>query len=197
MRLTSDYRFRGISYSGRRPALQGAIELQEASGWFAGTWGSHSLGSRLGNEVDLYAGRSKQFGRVGYSLTAFAYMDGRVHGIQYAEVQALLWRSIGPLLLNLEASGVPKQRRNTPRNLYLAGTATLPLGNSPLSITLHGGWEDGFVRRKIDWEAGIAYNCPTITWSASLIGSTRAGERKSSARDAESTGFVLSAAAAF
>lgn len=95
--LTSAYRFRGVSYSGNQPALQGGLTLAEDPGWFAGVWGSTSLaGSQAGDEIDLFAGRAGHLGGLDYSLAAYVYMDGRASHIQYAELQVLLTRNIGP-----------------------------------------------------------------------------------------------------
>jgi uncharacterized protein (TIGR02001 family) len=196
--LTSDYRFRGISYSDGRPALQGGVALAQGSGWFGGVWSSLSLGrSRVGDEIDVYAGRSGRSGRLGYSLAAYAYVDGAVRRIDYAEFQALLTRSFGGASLQLEASGAPKQRRGTSGNLYLGATATIPLRDPQLSVTLHGGRENGFVLRKIDWEVGVAYTYSAVSLSASLVGSTRAAGRESTAGYKGGSGLVLSAVAAF
>lgn len=64
--LVSDYLFRGLSQSGRDPALQGGIEYGRIDGWYLGAWGSSvswlSDYSRLGQDVsnsvelDVYAG---------------------------------------------------------------------------------------------------------------------------------------------
>jgi uncharacterized protein (TIGR02001 family) len=196
--LTSDYRFRGVSYSRGRPALQGGVALARESGWFGGVWKSLSIGrSRVGDEIDVYAGRSGRSGRLGYSLAAYAYVDGAERRIDYTEFQTLLTRSIGAASLQLEASAAPKQRRGTSSNVYLGATTTIPLRNPQLSVTLHTGRENGFVIRKIDWEAGVAYTYSAISLSASLVGSTRAAGRRSSVGYKGGSGLVLSAIAAF
>src|SRR4051812_17806657 len=38
--VVSDYRYRGISQSGRDPALQGGIDYTDKSGFYVGTWAS-------------------------------------------------------------------------------------------------------------------------------------------------------------
>jgi uncharacterized protein (TIGR02001 family) len=38
--LVSDYSFRGLAQSNRKPALQGGIEYASAGGFYAGAWGS-------------------------------------------------------------------------------------------------------------------------------------------------------------
>lgn len=39
--VVSDYLFRGISQTGRKPAVQAGIEFDHASGWYLGGWGSN------------------------------------------------------------------------------------------------------------------------------------------------------------
>ena len=62
--LTSDYRFRGVSQSNRGAAVQGGLDLNHQSGFYAGTWGSsvsqwaNANGSGL--EIDVYAGFSTE-----------------------------------------------------------------------------------------------------------------------------------------
>ena len=62
--IFSQYVFRGITYSDRRPALQGGFDFAHNSGWYAGVWGSSlEEGDNAGNslEVDLYGGYTHQF----------------------------------------------------------------------------------------------------------------------------------------
>jgi uncharacterized protein (TIGR02001 family) len=65
--LVSDYRFRGISQTYGRPAVQGGFDYAHASGLYAGTWASNvysTAGNGIGTsytngaglELDLYGG---------------------------------------------------------------------------------------------------------------------------------------------
>lgn len=68
----SDYLFRGISQTGRKPAVQAGIEFDHASGWYLGGWGSNvswlSDGSTSAApisssvELDAYGGWRGSFG---------------------------------------------------------------------------------------------------------------------------------------
>jgi uncharacterized protein (TIGR02001 family) len=196
--LTSDYRFRGVSYSGKQPALQAELMLADNAGWFAGVWTSVVIaGPRAGDEIDLYAGRSGELGGLAYSFSAYVYMDGEASHVQYAEFQALLSRHIGPASLQLEASSAPKQRRDAPGNLYLAATALIPVIDPRLTVRLHAGRENGFFANKIDWEAGLSHRLGVMSFSAAAVGSWRAGFRQPDARWRAGTGVVLSANASF
>ncbi|MDP3414202.1 MAG: TorF family putative porin, partial [Polaromonas sp.] len=37
---TTDYRYRGISQSGKKPAINGGIDYAHSSGFYLGTWAS-------------------------------------------------------------------------------------------------------------------------------------------------------------
>ena len=71
--LVTDYRFRGISLSGGDVAVQGTINVNHASGLYAGVWASSLEQDALdiygSTEVDLYAGWT---GKVSSGVTADA-----------------------------------------------------------------------------------------------------------------------------
>lgn len=59
--LTSDYRYRGISQTRLKPALQGGADWSDASGFYAGAWGSTIKWIKDGGggadvELDFYGG---------------------------------------------------------------------------------------------------------------------------------------------
>lgn len=59
--IVSDYRFRGLSQTMRRPAIQGGFDYSHSSGIYLGTWGSNCDGTthyynNTSMEWDLYGG---------------------------------------------------------------------------------------------------------------------------------------------
>lgn len=59
--LVTDYRYRGISQSRLKPALQGGIDYAAPGGFYVGAWGStikwiKDLGGDADVEIDLYGG---------------------------------------------------------------------------------------------------------------------------------------------
>jgi len=59
--LTTDYRYRGISQSRLKPALQGGVDYATDGGFYVGAWGStikwiKDVGGDADAEFDLYAG---------------------------------------------------------------------------------------------------------------------------------------------
>ncbi|GAB3657820.1 TorF family putative porin [Ramlibacter alkalitolerans] len=74
----TDYRYRGISQSRLRPALQGGADFAHKSGFYVGTWGStikwiKDAGGDANIEVDLYAGYKTTFSGVGVDVGVLRY----------------------------------------------------------------------------------------------------------------------------
>lgn len=70
--VTSDYVFRGISFSDEDPAVQGRVDVSHATGLYTGTfvstvdkpWGAsyNQVGGEEDLEIDVFAGWTRQFG---------------------------------------------------------------------------------------------------------------------------------------
>lgn len=55
--VVSNYLFRGVTQTDGSPAVQGGIDFEHASGFYAGTWASNvDFGDEISYELDLYAG---------------------------------------------------------------------------------------------------------------------------------------------
>jgi uncharacterized protein (TIGR02001 family) len=76
--LFSDYRFRGVSQTDKKAALQGGFDIGHSSGFYVGTWGSNvadwaNTGGN-GMEIDLYGGFSKDVGDINLDIGLLRYM---------------------------------------------------------------------------------------------------------------------------
>ena len=78
--LTNDYRYRGISQSNFRPAIQGGFDYAHSSGLYAGTWASNVSWLTDGNstvsnslEMDFYGGFKNTVGDFGYDVGLLQY----------------------------------------------------------------------------------------------------------------------------
>ena len=79
--IANDYIFRGLTQTNTEPALQAGIEIDHASGFYVGAWGSNinwlhdyvpAVSSSL--EVDLYAGyRTKIADTIGLDVGLYEY----------------------------------------------------------------------------------------------------------------------------
>jgi len=76
--FVSNYKFRGISQTDNKSAIQGGFELAHPSGLYAGTWGSNVSDwtnvNGNGMEFDLYAGYSAELPMgLGFDVGAIRY----------------------------------------------------------------------------------------------------------------------------
>ena len=74
----SDYRYRGISQSRLKPAVQGGIDFTHASGAYVGAWAStiqwvKDAGGDARVEVDIYGGYKGAAGPVSYDVGVLTY----------------------------------------------------------------------------------------------------------------------------
>jgi len=78
--LVSEYRYRGLSQTDFRPAVQGGIDYGHASGFYLGTWASNvswlsdaGAGSGSSLEWDFYGGFKNTIGDFGYDVGLLYY----------------------------------------------------------------------------------------------------------------------------
>jgi uncharacterized protein (TIGR02001 family) len=73
--LTTDYVFRGVSFTEEDPAIQGSFDYAHPSGFYAGVWGSNwdGFGTESELELDWYLGYANALGPVDYDMGALYY----------------------------------------------------------------------------------------------------------------------------
>ncbi len=76
--VVTDYRYRGISQSRLKPALQGGADFAHKSGFYLGTWAStikwiKDAGGGAGAEWDIYGGYKGTAGPIGYDVGVLRY----------------------------------------------------------------------------------------------------------------------------
>jgi uncharacterized protein (TIGR02001 family) len=76
--VVTDYRYRGISQSRLKPALQGGADFAHSSGFYIGTWGStikwvKDGGGDANVEIDLYGGYKFTAGPIGMDVGILRY----------------------------------------------------------------------------------------------------------------------------
>jgi uncharacterized protein (TIGR02001 family) len=74
----TDYRYRGISQSRLKPALQGGIDYSHKSGFYVGTWASYikwikDAGGGGNAEIDIYGGYKNSYNDIGYDIGVLTY----------------------------------------------------------------------------------------------------------------------------
>jgi uncharacterized protein (TIGR02001 family) len=144
----SDYRFRGISQSRLKPALQGGVDFAHASGIYLGVWASTIRilkdipGGKGPVELDLYGGyKGKINDSFSYDLGLLRYQYPRQNfptTVNTTEAYGAL--SFGPATVKYSHS-IGKETfgvANSRGSYYLEAGATFDLG-SGFSLTPHVG----------------------------------------------------------
>lgn len=164
--LTSDYRFRGTTQTNEDPAIQATLNLNHASGLYAGVWASTIDGGLDGStpaltgygdvEVDLYAGFTKTLNSgLGFDvgLLYYYYADGaKGLNTDFFEPYASVSYTIGPVSTKLGAAyawggqdglaGFDVKGGNDD-NLYVYGDASVAIPTTPVTLKAHLGYSSG------------------------------------------------------
>lgn len=175
--VVSDYRFRGVSLSGKDFAVQPYLTVKHESGLYVGAWGSN-LSENDGDdvEVDLYAGFAGGEDLT-YDIGATYYLYPGVSSLNYLELTGKLGSTFGPATVGVQLSYVPSQdNTGNDDNIYLGTNATIALPNSPMSIVGSIGIEDGAFtagKEKLDWTLGLTAAVSDFTLGVSYVDTNR------------------------
>lgn len=170
--LTSDYRFRGLSFSDGDIAVQGGIDVSHDSGFYIGTWASSIEDSATfgHTELDLYGGWS---GEVisGLSLDVgllyYVYPNGQGGAAgpsDYFEPYASVTGAIGPVEVTSGIAWAPSQSSlGNDDNVYIYTGVSGSIPNTPISLNATIGINDGSLGNPagivgvddyVDWKIG-------------------------------------------
>jgi uncharacterized protein (TIGR02001 family) len=184
--VTSDYRYRGISQTRLKPALQGGADLvHKGSGLYAGVWASTIkwTGDAGGDgevEIDLYAGKRGEFaGGLGYDLGVlrYAYPSNELGGVpgfvNANTTEAYAQLSWGPALLKYSHAltnlfGFVDSEDSG----YLDLAANLDAGTG-LVVNLHAGRqriENNSAASYTDWKLGVTRDFGVVSGALAWVG---------------------------
>jgi uncharacterized protein (TIGR02001 family) len=175
--VVSDYRFRGVSLSGKDFAVQPYLTVSHESGLYVGAWGSN-LSENDGDDVemDLYAGFAGG-DDLTYDIGATYYLYPGVSNLNYVEFTGKLGSTVGPATVGVQLSYVPSQDNTGDEdNVYVATNASVALPNSPISIVGSLGVEDGAFTagsEKLDWSVGMTAAISDFTLGVSYVDTNR------------------------
>lgn len=182
--LASQYRFRGISLSDERPALQGTLNLNHRSGLYAGVWGSNIDGfGELGGsnlELDFYAGFRRQIASgvtVDAGLLYYAYPGSSGGDFEFFEPYANVSVTRGPVTGKLGIAFAPSQdalANNS--NTYIYGDLSVAIPNTPIMLTGHLGNSHGRTPLTpsgdyLDWSLGASATLRNLTLGVAYVDS--------------------------
>lgn len=153
----TDYRWRGLSYSGGDFAVQGQINVGHSSGLYVGAWSSsleQDFFDVYGSaEVDIYAGWS---GEVSSGLTAdvgvtyYAYPNGTTGNANFFEPYASLSTTVGPATAKVGINYAWEQDAlGGDDNVYVFTDLGVGIPDTPISVSAHLGYTDGALSPKL------------------------------------------------
>jgi len=187
--LVSDYRYRGVTLSHGRPAVQGSVTIEHDSGLYAEAWAStlERPGDPTDSEVDFTAGYSKDVSEsfnLDLSGTFFAYPSAGSDN--YVEATALVTATRGAATGSLGFSYIPRQRATRDDggaghdNAYLFGALDYEIPKTPVTLKAGAGYERGAfdeVERggKWDWTLGAEAEFKLVRLGLAYVGSNADG----------------------
>lgn len=212
--LVSDYRFRGISQTDKRFAVQGTFTVASKTGIYATVWGS-SIDDYVFNgadqEIDLSVGYRKSFGATTVDVGVLYYYYPGSGGItsDFFEPYGSVTYSIGPISAKASAAYAPKQAAlrvitgvgEKRDSLYLAGDLSGGIPNTPISLSAHLGRTFGpsylsIGKAYTDYSIGASYTRKNLTFGVQFV-DTDDNFITPSGRNASKGGVVFSLGATF
>lgn len=165
--MVSDYRYRGLSLSDGRPALQGSLTL-EHDGLYGSLWGSTlgRIGDPASSEIDVTAGYERELaGWVRLDVSATRFFYPAFGGDDYSEATAAVTLTRGSAEATGGLSYAPRQRTlrddagRRHDNVYAFAGARYPVPKTPLTLVAKAGYERGAFDAmrgggKWDWNIG-------------------------------------------
>jgi uncharacterized protein (TIGR02001 family) len=188
--LTTDYRFRGISQSNEKLAVQGGATLTHESGFYGSFWASSIddyVAAGADAELDLIAGYSKTFNGVTLDggLLYYVYASAAdTAKTDFFEPYVSAKYTYGPVTGKVGAAYAFKQHaisasawtgNSRDDNLYVYGELTGAIPETPISLTGHVGYSHGrslltFGQKDyLDWNLTAAYTWKNVTVGVTYV----------------------------
>jgi uncharacterized protein (TIGR02001 family) len=219
--LISDYRFRGVSQTNKRFAIQGTIGVSHSSGFYVGTWGSSIddyVATGGDQEIDLYAGYKKTISgtTIDGGLLYYYYPGSGGTTTDFFEPYLNASHTFGPVSTKVGLNYAWKQHGQScsydPRcggkaredSLYTYGELSGAIPGVPLTFTGHLGesWGRSYLTNGLknytDWSLTAAYTWKALTFSVAYVDTDfKKGEFVVNGRDEVKGGVVAAIAVAF
>jgi uncharacterized protein (TIGR02001 family) len=188
--VVSDYRFRGLSQTNKRPAIQGSVTVSHSSGVYAGVWGSSIddyIAAGADQEIDLIAGYKKTIGAATIDVGAVYYYYPGAEQIvpgyasDFFEPYVAVSGTLGPVTAKVTANYAPKQSAlvylpsgKKESNLYGALDLSAGIPATPISVSAHLGhnFQRSFLSAGLkytDWSVGATYTYKAMSFGVSYV----------------------------
>jgi len=179
----SDYRFRGLSLSDRRPALQADLTMSHKSGLygdvFASTideYGQDAAGKGATVEVDYTVGWAFAGAGLDFDLAASAYTYPGGKDVTYVELPAQVSKTVGAWTGAAGLAYAPKQHALERDNRYVWAGLDYEGDALPVTLSARIGREDGaFADQKTDWSLSAGRTWKRLQATAAYVDSDQSG----------------------
>lgn len=202
--FVSDYRFRGISFSDKDPAVQASIQLTTQPGFFFGAWGS-SIAEFNGSttEIDVYGGWSGPLGPLTATAGIYAYLYPGGTGTDVYELYGSVGGALGPATLTVGLNWAPDQDNLSRSSRYVYGSLAVGIPETPLTFKTTIGHERGSLvvdgsgetTQKFDYLVGLDLAVKGVTLGVAYVGNDL--PQKSEFNTLAKNTFLVSLTAAF
>ena len=184
--VVSDYRFRGVSQTGEKGAIQGGFSISHDSGFYVGTWGSNVNFGGAGAEIDAFAGYAREITSgltADIGVTAYFY-PGLAGDTTIIEPYFSLSGDVGPASLKAAVAWVPGGQNSMidPVTLedgrsaiYLSGDAGIAIPSTPFTLKGHLGYAKsdsvlgGPDGDAVDYSIGLETSYKQLTLGVSYV----------------------------
>jgi uncharacterized protein (TIGR02001 family) len=187
--VVSDYRFRGISQTDLKAAVQGTFTITHSSGFYATVWGSSIddyVAAGSDQEIDLIAGYSHTFAggiKLDGGVLYYYYPGGGSAPTDFVEPYVDVSATYGPVTAKLTANYAPKSNalsvgNGKEDNLYLAADLSAAVPKTAFGVTAHLGHTFGpsyiaVGKEYTDWGLGATYTWNHVTAGLSYVDTNR------------------------
>ena len=190
--LFSDYRFRGISQTNKKPAIQGGLDISHVSGFYVGNWNSN-VDSALYNgaslEMDFYGGYKMTAGPVALDFGALYYYypnSGANGTFKIDNTELYISGGYGPVSVKYSHAISDFFGVNDSKNSwYLEGNGSFEVSPG-FSIIGHLGYQKLKGNARVieigstslqdnitDWKIGVTYDLSGFLLGAAYVGTNR------------------------
>jgi uncharacterized protein (TIGR02001 family) len=187
--VVTDYRFRGISQTNLKAAVQGGLTVTHSSGVYLSVWGSSIddyIAAGSDQEMDLIAGYSHTFKngvKIDGGVLYYYYPGGGSAPTDFFEPYVDVSATFGPATAKVTANYAPKSNAlsvgaGKEDNLYLAGDLSVAIPKTPIGLTAHLGHTFGPSYLSIgneytDWSLGANVTWNHITAGVSYVDTSK------------------------
>ena len=181
--VVNDYRYRGMTQSNFKPAIQGGFDYSHESGFYIGNWNSSVSSSVYTNgsgvESDVYAGYKKEIYK-GLTLDVgsynYFYPRASVAKTNYDTKEIYAGVAKGPVSVKVSQSlGDYFATSNSRGTRYFQADVTYPVAGTKVSVLAHAGKTDvanNTASDYTDYNFGLGYNIAGFDISAKYYANT-------------------------